>query len=61
MLKNEDIKKREQSIDKYHFVTDYEPSFSDIRKVYKKFGHILENDEEMEEVLQYGVKHFQVS
>ena len=27
----------------------------------KKFGHILENDEEMKEVVPYGVKHFQVS
>ena len=40
---------------------DYEPSFPDIRKVFKRFGHILENDEEMKDVFPYGVKHFQVS
>ena len=40
---------------------DYEPSFPDIRKAFKKFGHILENDEEMKEVFTYGVKDFQVS
>ena len=40
---------------------DYEPSFPDIRKAFKKLGHILENDEEMKEVFPYGVKHSQVS
>ena len=60
-MKNEDKKKRKRSIDKYDFVMDYEPSFPNIRKAFKKFGHILENVEEMKEVFTYGVKHFQVS
>ena len=60
-MKNEDKKKRKRSINKYRFVTDYEPSFPNIRKSFKKFGHILENDKEMKEVFPYGVKHFQVS
>ena len=36
-------------------------SCPDIRKAFRKFGHILENDEEMKEVFPNGVKHFQVS
>ena len=54
-------RKKKRAIDKYRFVTDYELSFPDIKKAFKTFGHILENDEEMKEVFPYGVKHFQVS
>ena len=61
ILKNENKKKRKRRINKYHFVRDYEPFLPDIRKAFKKFGHILENDKEMKEVFPYGVKHFQVS
>ena len=57
---NKDKKKRNQSINKYCFVMDYEPFFPDIRKAFRKFGHILKNDKEMKEVFPYGV-HFQVS
>ena len=60
-MKNEGKKKGKQNIDKYRVVTDYEPSFPNIRKAFKKFGDILENDKEMKEVFLYGFKHFQVS
>ena len=61
ILKNEDRKKRKRSINKYCFVMDYVPSFPDIKKAFKIFGHILENDEEIKVVFPYGVKHFQIS
>ena len=60
-MRNEDKKKRKRSINEYRFVMDYERSFPDIRKAFKKFGHLLENDKEMKQVFPYGVKHFQVS
>ena len=60
-MKNEDKKKRKRSINKFRFVADYEPSFPDKRKAFRKFGHILENNEGMKQVFPYGVKHFQVS
>ena len=42
-------------------VTDYEPTFPDIRKAFKKFKHIIEDDEELKEIFSKGVSHFQVS
>ena len=38
ILKNEDKNKRKRSINKYRFVTDYEPSFPDIRKAFKNLA-----------------------
>ena len=51
--------KNKQSIQKYRFVTNFEPSFSDIG--FRKFKRILEDDEELMEEFPHGVKHFQVT
>ena len=53
--------KNKQSVRKHRFVTNFEPSFPDIAKGFRKFKHILEDDEELMEVFPYGVKHFQVT
>ena len=42
-------------------VTYYEPTFPDIRKAFRKFKHIIEDDEELKEIFPKGVSHFQVS
>ena len=42
-------------------VTDYKPTFADIRKAFRKFKHIIEDDEELKEIFPKGVSHFQVS
>ena len=61
ILKDNGKKKQQKTFQKYRFVTEYETSFPDIRKAFRKFDHILKNDEKMEKVSPYGVKHFQVS
>ena len=61
ILKDNGKKKQQNTFQKYRFVTEYEPSFPDIRKEFRKFDHILKNDEKMKKVFPYGVKHFQVS
>ena len=53
--------KNKQSIQKYRFVTNFEPSFPDIAKGFRKFKRILEDDEDLMEVFPQGVKHFQVT
>ena len=50
-----------KTFQKYRFVTEYEPSFPDIRKAFRKFDHMLKNDEKMKKVFPYDAKHFQVS
>ena len=40
----------QKTFQKYRFVTEYEPSFPDIRKAFRKFDHILKNDEKMKKV-----------
>ena len=42
-------------------VTEYEPTFPDIRKAFRKFKHITEDDEELKEIFPKEVSHFQVS
>ena len=61
ILKDNGEKKQQKTFQKYRFVTEYEPSFPDIRKAFRKFDHILKNDEKMKNVFPYGAKHFQVS
>ena len=61
ILKDNGKKKQQKTFQKYRFVTEYEPSFPDIRKAFWKFDHILKNDEKMKKVFPYGVKHFQIS
>ena len=60
ILKDSGEKKQQKTFQKYRFVTEYEPSFPDIRKAFRKFDHILKNDEKMKKVFPYGAKHFQV-
>ena len=35
---------------KYRFVTDFEPSFPDIRKGFQKFEQIIKEDEVLKEI-----------
>ena len=42
-------------------VTDYEPTFPDIRKACRKFKHIIKDYEELKEIFPKRVSHFQVS
>ena len=46
---------------KYCFVTNFEPTFPDIKTGFKKFKHIIEDDEELKKIFPHGIKHFQVS
>ena len=46
---------------KYRFVTNFEPTFPDIKTGFKKFKHIIEDDEELKKIFPHGIKHFQVS
>ena len=61
LLRNKKRKKQRNKITKYRMVTDYEPTFPDIRKAFRKFKHIIEDDEELNEIFPNGVSHFQVS
>ena len=61
LLRNKKMKKQRNEITKYGMVTNYEPTFPDIRKAFRKFKHIIEDDEELKEVFPKGVSHFQVS
>ena len=42
-------------------VTNYEPTFPDIRKAFSKFRNIFEEDEELQEIFPKGIVHLQVS
>ena len=61
LLRNKKRKQHRNEITKYCMVTDYEPTFPDIRKAFRKFKHIIEDDEELKEIFPKGVSHFQVS
>ena len=45
---------------KYRFVTNFEPTFPGIKTRFKKFNHIIEDDEELKKIFPHGIKHFQV-
>ena len=49
ILQDNGKKKQQKTFQKYRFVTytEHEPSFPDIRKAFRKFDHILKNDEKM--------------
>ena len=49
-----------RKIKKYRMVTDYEPTFPDIRVAFRKFKSIPEDDEELKEIFPKGIKHLQV-
>ena len=61
ILENKIKKKRKSPIKKYCFVTNFEPTFPDIKTGFKKFKHIIEDDEELKKIFPHGIKHFQVS
>ena len=61
ILENKIKKKRKSPMKKYHLVTNFEPTFSDIKTGFKKFKHIIEDDEELKKIFSHGIKHFQVS
>ena len=46
---------------KYQMVTDFEPTFPDIKKAFRQFPYIIEDIEELKEVFPKGVKHFRLS
>ena len=46
---------------KYRFVKNFEPTFPDIKTGFKKFKHIIEDDEELKKIFPHGIKHFQFS
>ena len=54
-------RKKSDGIVKYQMVTDFEPTFPDIKKAFRKFQHIIVDDEELKEVFPKGVKHFRSS
>ena len=60
-IKKKRKSKNKQSLQKYRFVTNFETSFPDIAKGFRKFKRMLEDDEELMEVFPHGVKHFQVT
>ena len=61
ILENKIKKKRKSPMKKYHFVTNFEPTFPDIKTGLKKFKQIIEDDEELKKIFPHGIKHFQVS
>ena len=54
-------KQKKSSIRKYRFVTEFEPTFPDIRKGLRTFERIIKEDEVLSKVFPKGAKHFQVS
>ena len=54
-------RKKQRKVEKYRMVTNYEPTFPDIRKAFSKFRNIFEEDEELQEVFPKGIVHLQVS
>ena len=60
ILENKIKKKRKTPMKKYHFVTNFEPTFPDIKTRLKKFKHIIEDDEELRKIFPHGIEHFQV-
>ena len=54
-------KQKKSSVRKYRFITEFEPTFPDIRKGLPKFERIIKEDEVLSKVFPNGAKHFQVS
>ena len=46
---------------KYRMVTDFEPTFPNIRAAFHKFPEHIRRDEELKLVFPKGVKHLQLS
>ena len=64
LVKRSETLKRKDKIqprkEKRYFVTEFEPSFPDIKAVWRKYDHILKNDPELKEIFPNGVKNFQL-
>ena len=54
-------RKKQRKVEKYRMVTNYEPTFPDIRKAFSKVRNIFEEDEELQEIFLKGIVHLQVS
>ena len=50
ILENKIKNKRKSPMKKYRFVTNFEPTFPDIKTGLKKFKHIIEDDEELKKI-----------
>ena len=61
ILENKIKMKRKSPMKKYRFVTNFEPTFPDIKTGLKKFKHIIEDNEELKKIFPHGIKHFQIS
>ena len=61
ILENKIKKKRKSPMKKYRFVTNFEPTFPDIKTGFNKFKHVIEDDEELKKIFPHRIKHFQVS
>ena len=56
ILENKIKKKIKSPMKKYRFVTNFEPTFPDIKTRFKKFKHIIEDDEKRKEIFPHGMK-----
>ena len=54
-------RKKQRKVEKYRMVTNYEPTFPDIRKAFSKCRDIFEEDEELQEIFPKGIVHLKVS
>ena len=54
-------RKKPRKVEKYRMVTNYEPTFPDIRKGFSKFRNIFEEDKGLQEIFPKGIVHLQVS
>ena len=61
LLKPSKNSKSKREMAKYRMVTDFEPTFPNIRAAFHKFQNIFEEDEELKLVFPKGVKHLQLS
>ena len=52
---------KRSSIRKYRFVTEFEPTFPDIRKGLRKFDGIIKEGEVLSKGFPKGAKHLKVS
>ena len=52
--------KRKSPMKKYCCVTNFAPTFPDLKTKLKKFMHIIDDDEELKKIFPHGIKHFHV-
>jgi len=61
LLRETDVRGKRIKRRKFRFITDYEPSFTNIREVLKQHEGILKNDNFLAKVFPNGAKDFQVT